>query len=485
MKSDLASGLNQADLHLQYQHHEGGIKGGFRLKDLQVSSAEFFGTFFLAFIISMTKVNLAASPETIPIAVGFGLVAIVYFCGPISGGMVNPAVTIALVTRNKLSLYEATYCIVFQVLGAFLAGFIAYALYDEEWQNTGYPAIADSHRIGQAFVGEMLQTFVLCSTVLNTATTKAQDNNSYYGIAIGFVVLSGALVIGGVTGACFNPAVGALSFLHGDYSGTWVFIVAPAVGGVMAGLVFRITNPSEWDDSDPILKLTHAHHNPDGNLTRLAAMLTQEFIGTFFLAWIVALTVNASSVLAGMLAVGTIVVSVGFMGGAISGAHYNPAITLGVYIRGLKESPQVMRGMDCFMYMVIQVVAAIAAGATASYVNNGLADIASPTVNTEEHTIFGAICLELILTFGLVLGVLSVGTSVKVRGNSYAATAVGLYIVSAQVVGGDISGAVMNPAIGNSNCTTVIFTDCIPTHHYNAHIFMSFCYITLYACMNA
>jgi aquaporin Z len=450
MKSDLSTGVNQADLRLKYQHHEGGIKGGFKLKDLQVSTAEFVGTFFLAFIISMTKTVVGSSPESVPMAIGFGLVAIVYFCGPISGGMVNPAVTVALVTRNKLNLVEAGYCIASQLLGAIAAGSIAYGLYNSNWNDIGYPALADTSRVGQAFVGEMLQTFALTSTVLNTATTAAQANNSYYGIAIGFVVLSGALVIGGVTGACFNPAVGMLAFLNNDFSGTWVFVVAPVVGGFLSGLVFRITNPTEWDDSDPFARvadLVQAHHNPNGSKTRMAAMLTQEFIGTFFWAWIYSLTVN-STAFGGILAVGAIVVSMSFMGGAVSGAHYNPAVTIAVYLRGLGKTPQIMRGVDCLLYIGVQFAAAFAGGSSASYVNNGLKDINSPAVNYDHHTSFQAIVCEMIFTFGLVLCVLSVGTNEKVGGNSYYGMAIGFFLVAAQVGGADISGAVLNPALG-------------------------------------
>jgi aquaporin Z len=121
--------------------------------------------------------------------------------------MVNPAVTIGLLIRNKLSFYEACYCILSQLLGSLLAGLIAYGLYNNQWNEVGYPNSSETSSNSQVFVGEMIQTFALVTTVLNTATTKAQANNSYYGLAIGFVVLSGALVIGGVSGACFNPAV--------------------------------------------------------------------------------------------------------------------------------------------------------------------------------------------------------------------------------------------------------------------------------------
>lgn len=164
---------------------------------------------------------------------------------------------------------------------------IGAALYSNDYNSVGYPDVSNHNREAAAFTAEAIQTFILVTVVLNTATTKAQADNSYYGVAIGFVVLSGALVIGGVSGACFNPAIAMLAFVHGHYDCLWVFIFGPLLGAVGAGLLFRVTNPNEWDDSDPIARLTKAHHNPDGNLTRLAAMLSMEIFGTFSIAWTV------------------------------------------------------------------------------------------------------------------------------------------------------------------------------------------------------
>lgn len=113
---------------------------------------------------------------------------------------------VALVTRNKLSLIEAAYCILSQVLGAFTAGLVAYGLYNNQFDQLGYPHSTAGNRRGQAFLAETIQTFALATTVLNTATTEVQSNNSYFGIAIGFVVLAGALTVGPISGGSFNPA---------------------------------------------------------------------------------------------------------------------------------------------------------------------------------------------------------------------------------------------------------------------------------------
>lgn len=449
MKSDMASGFGQADLTLNYQHREGGIKNKkFSWKDIQVASAEFVGTFFLAFFVSATKVTTLAGAA--PYAIGLGLVTLVYTTGQVSGGQLNPAVTIGLVTRNKLNIFEALYCLASQFTGATVAGMICYALYGDNYDKTGYPRVHDDHRRPQAFLGELIQTFALVTVVLNTATTKAQANNSYFGVAIGFVVLAGALVIGGISGACFNPALSMLTILHDDSQDMWVFLVGPAIGGLLAGIVFRVTNPTEWDDdTDPLGKnfkrLTKSHHNPEGDITRTAAMLTMEFIGTFFLVWTVAMTRNALTS-GGYIAVGAILASMIYAGGAISGGHYNPAVTLGVYIRGMLENNQSMRVLDSIMYVIVQIAGGFTAGTAAAYVNGGYDEIAVPQLN-DAHTTFACIVTEFLFTFLLVLTVLNAATSAKVAGNSYFGLAIGFVITAGGIATGDFTGGCFNPSV--------------------------------------
>ena len=73
----------------------------------------------------------------------------------------------------------------------------------------------------------------------------AQSNNSYFGLAIGFVVLAGSLIVGNISGACFNPAVAMLALMNSNATRVWIYFVAPLAGGALAGLLFKITHPSE------------------------------------------------------------------------------------------------------------------------------------------------------------------------------------------------------------------------------------------------
>ena len=99
--------------------------------------------------------------------------------------------------------------------------------------------------IAASILVEFLFTFALALTVLNVATAKGTKGNSFYGLAIGFMVMCGAFAGGSISGGAFNPAVGiGLSvgaFFEGS-GGSWVllYILAPLAGGALAAYVFKL-----------------------------------------------------------------------------------------------------------------------------------------------------------------------------------------------------------------------------------------------------
>ena len=90
----------------------------------------------------------------------------------------------------------------------------------------------------------------LCLVVLNTATAKKTEGNSFYGLAIGFTIVVAAFAGGPISGGAFNPAVGigptvvnAMSGA-GGYSSLWLYLLGPLLGGVVAALVFKMQEAS-------------------------------------------------------------------------------------------------------------------------------------------------------------------------------------------------------------------------------------------------
>ncbi len=200
---------------------------------------EFIGTFFLVFTVGCTV--LGGSPLA-PLAIGSSLMVMVYAGGHISGAHYNPAVSLAVWVRGKLSTADLVVYILVQVAAAVVAAFAAQFVTDKYGMSpTGL------QHVGQALVAEFLFTFALCYVVLNVATAKATSGNSYFGLAIGFTVLTGAIAVGGISGGAFNPAVavGITVMKLSAVADIWIFLLANFAAGAVAGITFRALNPGD------------------------------------------------------------------------------------------------------------------------------------------------------------------------------------------------------------------------------------------------
>jgi aquaporin Z len=162
-----------------------------------------------------------------------------------------------------------------------------------------------------------------------------------------------------------------------------------------------------------------------------------EFIGTFFLVLTIGFTVLSGSELA-PLAIGSVLMIMVYMGGPISGAHYNPAVTLAIVMRGKMGMAEAMR------YWVAQLLGAFAASVVV-YIVLGRTFGPAPGVGANG---FQALLVEFLYTFALALVVLNVATSRKTAGNSYFGLAIGFTITVGAFAGGPISGGAFNPAVG-------------------------------------
>jgi aquaporin Z len=205
------------------------------------------GTFFLVLTIGMVVVD---GTPLAPIAIGSTLMVMVYMGGHISGAHYNPAVTIGLYLRGATDKSDVLPYIAAQVLGAWLAASAVQLLTGQ----TFAPAPGADASIAQAVLAEILLTFALVLVIMNVATSKATEGNSYYGLAIGFTVAAGAFAVGGVSGGAFNPAVGTgpiiVDALVGDggFGNLWLYWVAPVLGSLGAFVVFRMQEGSAGGD---------------------------------------------------------------------------------------------------------------------------------------------------------------------------------------------------------------------------------------------
>ncbi len=201
---------------------------------------EFIGAFFLVFTVGMTVIEPGAG-NLAPLAIGSVLMVMIFAGGHLSGGHYNPAVSLAVYVRGKLSVNDLiTYMVAQFIAGAVAAGLVLFM--------KGFPAITPGERqILPALIAEFLFTFALCFVVLNVATARGTSGNSFYGLAIGFTVLAGAYAVSSISGGAFNPAVALGVTLMGlsNWTSIWIYLVANFGAAAVAGFTFRALNPDD------------------------------------------------------------------------------------------------------------------------------------------------------------------------------------------------------------------------------------------------
>jgi aquaporin Z len=197
---------------------------------------ELVGTFFLVFTIG--NVVLGGVEGVIgPLAIGSALMVMVFAGGHISGAHYNPAVTLGVFLRGKCDAKDVVPYMIAQLCGAAAAAGAAMYL-------RGSQEVAGELAFGKAMVAELLFTFALVYVVLNVATAKGTENNSFYGLAIGFTVLTGAFAVGDISGGVFNPAVAVgISLMNiASWANIWLYLVANFAAAILAALVFKAVN---------------------------------------------------------------------------------------------------------------------------------------------------------------------------------------------------------------------------------------------------
>jgi aquaporin Z len=157
-----------------------------------------------------------------------------------------------------------------------------------------------------------------------------------------------------------------------------------------------------------------------------------ECIGTFFLVLVIGLSKGNA------LAIGAALAALVYMGGYVSGAHYNPAVTLAIWLRKKIES------IEAAKYMLSQLLGAVVAAGIIHAVLGGKLTVAP----APDASVVAALLVEILFTFALVSVVLHVAVSDKSKVNQYYGIAIGFVVMAAVLAGGGVSGGAFNPAVG-------------------------------------
>jgi aquaporin Z len=215
-------------------------------------AVEFIGTFFLVFTVGMASKTAGSFA---PLAIGAVLMVMVFAGGHVSGGHYNPAVSTAVLLREKMPRSDYVPYVATQIVAGIVAAIVVIALgYNP---STSMPTAG----IGSMLVVEFLFTFALAYVVLNVATAKDTEGNSFYGLAIGFTLAAGIFAVGPISGGAFNPAVAVGATLMGVFSWShiWIYVLASLLGGAAAAEAFRLIEPAEQSSglrtADPNLRV--------------------------------------------------------------------------------------------------------------------------------------------------------------------------------------------------------------------------------------
>ena len=202
---------------------------------------EFIGTFFLVLVIGM--VVTGGKGDFSPIAIGSVLMCMIFAGAHVSGAHYNPAVTLAVLLRGRIPFKEAVAYVIVQIIGAIAAASIVQFIMPDKIAGTANAMTSTA----RGLIAEILGTFALAYVVLNVATAKGTTGNMFYGLSIGFTVLSMAYAFGALSGGAFNPAVAVgISLMHlSSWSDFWVYLVGCFGGAALAAIVFRINNPED------------------------------------------------------------------------------------------------------------------------------------------------------------------------------------------------------------------------------------------------
>ncbi|XP_045773446.1 aquaporin AQPAe.a-like [Maniola jurtina] len=219
---------------------------------LQQVFAEFLGTFLYLSICLLAGTNVEPNIEAIALANGLLVASVVQIIGQISGGHINPAVTIGVFARGHIKLLKAILYIIAQILGSLLGALLAYAVtHTNLRQDLGATVPYKDLRADQVFGLEFIMTFILVSVVLSVLDTRRSDRGLGSGpLAIGLSITACQVSAFLYTGS-LNPvrSLGPAVVMN-IWTKHWVYWLGPILGGAAAGLIYRFILADRYRRSD-------------------------------------------------------------------------------------------------------------------------------------------------------------------------------------------------------------------------------------------
>ncbi|XP_041659447.1 uncharacterized membrane protein C977.17-like isoform X1 [Cheilinus undulatus] len=425
---------------------------------------------FIGLSAAVGGINNTYPDQEIKVALAFGLaVATLAQClGHISGAHLNPAITLGMLVNCQMSVFRALFYVMAQMLGALAGSGIVYGIRPKTIESLGVNKL-NGISPGQGFGVEFLLTLQLVLCVL-AVTDKRRDVNGFAPLAIGLSVGLGHLAGISYTGCGINPARSfGPAVIQNSFEDHWVYWVGPLSGGVVAALLYDfLLAPRDEPFSErtralfcwgPTLEneirepLLEEHVNTadssEADMTEIKSSVFWRAVAAEFVGMLLFIFIGLSAIvgahvsdiaqelkvsLAFALAIATLAQSLGH----VSGAHLNPAVTLGLLV-----SCQIS-ALRCVCYILAQMLGAV----TASAIVNGFKRSGSLGVNmlASDVSVGQGFTIEFLATFQLVLCVIAVTDKRRRDVTGSAPLAIGLSVGLGHFAAISFTGCGINPA---------------------------------------
>mmetsp|Transcript_40600 Transcript_40600/g.73382 ORF Transcript_40600/g.73382 Transcript_40600/m.73382 type:complete len:561 (-) Transcript_40600:73-1755(-) len=414
-----------------------------------VSAAPLYAEFLGSFILAMTYVCVDVTRDMAFYSAGVPLMVLVLMCGlaSVSGGHFNPAVSLCVGLSNKGSWRVLAKYMAVQFLGGVLGVVWATALYGlraqgleprlESTGNVAYPALA-------AFLVEFLFTSMWCFVHLNVTLSQAnnpiEEGNQFFGLALGFVLLGGNLEGQQVSGAFFNPAIAfGVTLPRFSNSVGWMmfYFVAYLLASFVAALVFRLLRGSE-SDARSAARTEVKHQN-------VPQLVVAEGAGAFIRTYLFGMGLGTKEPM-GAISAGAAIAAMTYAVSDISGAHFNPVVTLAVYIDG-RQGLTWQRGI---VYVLTHLVFAVIAVLCYSMVHHAdlYSDLTPRSVEPVHvlRMLVGEFLFSFMLGYVVLATLVNKGIDAPGSRNHFFGLAVGSTVAVAGIVLHFGGGGCINPA---------------------------------------
>mmetsp|Transcript_145331 Transcript_145331/g.267107 ORF Transcript_145331/g.267107 Transcript_145331/m.267107 type:complete len:617 (+) Transcript_145331:41-1891(+) len=408
-------------------------------------ACEFVGTLILTFTVGLCSIQDFAPYA--PVASGLTYMVLIYALGPVSGANLNPAVTLTLWFLGKHTWRVVFGYLLSQFCAALLAGVIIFATF-----SSGV-VVGPMSPYGWATAGlcEIFFTAMLCfvfAACAPSASNIQKEGKQFYALAIGFVFIAGGCACGLISTMMLNPAVAIgldiVSFRDGIWNG-FILGLFEVIGVILAVLLVKAVgkNP-KVEGMFGLFPLEPTLQN------RCVA----EFFGTFAVVFVFGLNVVTTSY-STALSVAAALISMTYALYDVSGAHFNPAVTLAIWLGGRQKCEP----STCLMQVAMQVFGGIIAGFVLTFVHESGADATMFGLAPKGDFVWSQVAItEVFFTFLLTWALLCVSTvtqacptghslSLPPRQNVYFALAIGSSVLVAVIAGGAVSGGIVNPAV--------------------------------------